>query len=109
MLTRDSAGYAAKGSWFEVKTTEESDNAKGYNDVIKSYNIYKDPITDNGTKKSLKGKCAVFKDDKGEYFVQTECTDEIECSGELKIIYENGKFYNQTSLTEIRERLQATL
>lgn len=33
-------------------------------------------------------------------------TDEEENSGELQVIYENGKFYNQTTLTEIRDRLK---
>jgi nicotinamide phosphoribosyltransferase len=96
MLTRDSAGYAAKGAWFETLI----DNLRV------GYNIYKDPITDDGTKKSLKGFCAVFDESgDGDYFVQTECTPEMEDSGELIIIYEDGKFYNQTTLTQIRERI----
>lgn len=90
--TRDTFGFAAKGAWFQTET--------------ESYNIYKDPATDNGTKKSLKGLCAVFQDDNGEYFVETECSDKVEASGELQIIYEDGKFYNQTTLTEIRGKIQ---
>lgn len=96
MLTRDSAGYAAKGAWFETLI----DNLRV------GYNIYKDPITDDGTKKSLKGFCAVFDESgDGDYFVQTECTPEMEDSGELIKIYEDGKFYNQTTLDEIRSKL----
>ena len=45
MNTRDTLGFAAKGAWFEV---EENGTKVGYD-------IYKDPITDDGTKKSLKG------------------------------------------------------
>jgi nicotinamide phosphoribosyltransferase len=90
--TRDTYGFAAKGAWFE---TEEG-----------TFNIYKDPATDDGTKKSLKGLCAVFQDDNGEYFVETECTDEVEQTGVLQTIYEDGKFYNQTTLTEIRGKIQ---
>lgn len=89
--TRDTLGFAAKGAWFE---------AEG-----KGYNIYKDPITDDGTKKSLKGKIAVFNDGTN-YFVQEECTDELESSGKLQTIYEDGIFYNQTTLEEIRNRLK---
>jgi nicotinamide phosphoribosyltransferase len=89
--TRDTYGFAAKGAWFE--TTEGT------------FNIYKDPVTDDGTKKSLKGLCAVFQDDNGEYFVETECTHEVESTGELQTIYEDGKFYNQTTLTEIRGKI----
>lgn len=90
--TRDTYGFAAKGAWFE---TEEG-----------QFNIYKDPATDDGTKKSLKGLCAVFRDGNNEYFVETECSDEDEASGELQIIYEDGKFYNQTTLSEIRGKIQ---
>lgn len=94
-LTRDSMGFAAKGAWFESNGV--------------AHNIFKDPITDDGTKKSLKGKCAVFLDENGEYFVQTECTDDLENSGELQVIYENGKFYNQTTLIEIKQRLNEAI
>jgi len=94
--TRDTLGFAAKGAWFE-------DDGKGYN-------IFKDPITDDGTKKSLKGMCSVHAlIDHGntflKYYVETERTKEQESKGLLQIIYENGEFSNQTTLTEIRERI----
>ena len=88
--TRDTFGYAAKGAWFE-------NNGKGID-------IYKEPITDDGTKKSLKGKCAVIETN-GVYVVQTQCTDEQENSGLLQTIYENGNFHNQTTLTAIRAKV----
>jgi nicotinamide phosphoribosyltransferase len=114
MLTRDSAGYAAKGAWFETKEffrTVKNDEGQVIDTEfhIKQFNIYKDPITDDGTKKSLKGFCAVFLDENNEAFVQTECSEELEDSGELKTIYEDGKFYNQTTLEEIRERINKTI
>jgi nicotinamide phosphoribosyltransferase len=90
--TRDTYGYAAKGAWFQSEGID--------------YNIYKDPATDNGTKKSLKGLVAVHKDENNEYFVKTECTPEEESDGELQLIYENGKFYNQITLSEIREKIK---
>jgi nicotinamide phosphoribosyltransferase len=90
--TRDTFGFAAKGAWFQAEGVD--------------YNIYKDPATDNGTKKSLKGLVAVFKDENSEYFVETECTPEQEASGELQLIYEDGKFYNQVTLDEIRQRIK---
>jgi nicotinamide phosphoribosyltransferase len=99
MLTRDSAGYAAKGAWFEI--LEDG--------VRTGYDIYKDPATDDGTKKSLKGFCQVNQivgaHGKSEIFVKTQCTEEEENDGMLHVIYEDGKFFNQTTLTEIRERL----
>lgn len=106
--TRDTLGFAAKGAWFEVaepcmeeRCLFHTCNSK----CKKSYNIYKDPVTDDGTKKSLKGLCAVSQDKNGEYVVQTECTPEEENQGLLQVIYEDGRFYNTTTLEEIRKRL----
>jgi nicotinamide phosphoribosyltransferase len=111
-ITRDSAGYAAKGSWFEVE--EKTGVSVGYSGdeqvTIKSYDIYKDPITDDGTKKSLKGLLQVAwvtDDDTGEEVIEVfqGCDWESESKGILQTIYEDGQFYNPTTLTEIRERL----
>lgn len=58
----------------------------------------------------MKGFCAVFDESgDGDYFVQTECTPEMEDSGELITIYEDGKFYNQTTLDEIRVKLSKVI
>lgn len=108
--TRDTLGFAAKGAWFEI---EENDiDTSGMNEikVKKQYDIYKDPITDDGTKKSLKGLLRVdYVNDYGqknpEIKVFTEQTPLQESTGLLQVIYEDGKFYNQTSLTEIRKKL----
>jgi len=85
--TRDTFGFAAKGSWFE-------ENGIGHD-------IYKDPISDDGTKKSLKGLICVTED----HEVLTQCTTEKEREGILQVIYEDGTFYNESSLTEIRSRI----
>jgi nicotinamide phosphoribosyltransferase len=118
MLTRDSAGYAAKGAWFSTKEFNGVDPDGQTDYITTEYNIYKDPITDNGTKKSLKGFCQVFNnrpdalpyeikyDGKDQLEVNTECTKEQEDSGLLFTIYEDGKFHNQVTLTEVRERLK---
>lgn len=104
-VTRDTLGFAAKGAWFEV--AEDIGEAVGGHDFIvkKSYSIYKDPITDDGTKKSLKGLQAVFQDKDGEYYVKSECTFEEEDQGILQTIYEDGKFPNLITLTQIRKKL----
>jgi nicotinamide phosphoribosyltransferase len=110
--TRDTLGFAAKGAWFEVEEGVESPDAGflgGFLSNKVGYNIYKDPITDDGTKKSLKGLCKVIKvdhDGLNEYVVATECTFEQEAQGELQLIYEDGKFYNQATLEEVRNRLK---
>ena len=88
--TRDTFGYAAKGAWFQENGND--------------HNIYKEPVTDDGTKKSLKGKCAVIEEN-GVYTVKTQCSVEEENMGLLQTIYENGNFYNQTTLTAIRAKV----
>jgi nicotinamide phosphoribosyltransferase len=88
--TRDTVGFAAKGAWFEA-------NGIGYD-------IFKDPVTDDGTKKSLKGKVQVVMEG-DEYHVNTQCDWEQEGQGFLQTIYEDGQFPNQTTLTEIRSRI----
>ena len=97
--------FAAKGAWFEVE--EEfwaSPESLEPGIRTKSYNIYKDPVTDDGVKRSLKGLLQVKLID-NEYVVNQECSWEQEENSELRIIYEDGKFYNETSLTEIRKKL----
>ena len=100
MNTRDTLGFAAKGAWFEVETHVADEVWEKI-----GYDIYKDPVTDDGTKKSLKGMVAVFEDENGEHYVKTQCTQEEEETGILQVIYENGKLYNLVSLSEIRSKV----
>lgn len=73
--------------------------------------IQKDPITDDGTKKSAKGLTVVLKDDNGEYYLKDRATiDEVMSDeNQLKVIFRDGVFFNQTTLTEIRERINGIL
>ena len=109
--TRDTLGFAAKGAWFEVKDTGKCNCGHTIEcDCVKEYNIYKDPVTDDGVKRSLKGLLRVdYVNDYGqknpEIKVFTEQTSLQESTGLLQLIYEDGKFYNETSLTEIRKKL----
>jgi nicotinamide phosphoribosyltransferase len=113
MNTRDTFGFAAKGSWFEVEelsdriTTNEDGSYEQQFEKV-GYDIYKDPITDDGTKKSLKGLMCVTHEN-GEYVVHTQCTPEQESTGLLQTIYENGKLYNQVTLAEIRKRIASII
>lgn len=95
--TRDTLGFAAKGAWFETRE----------NGVARGYDIFKDPITDDGTKKSLKGRVSVHQDEDGEYYVREQCTEQEETEGLLEIIFEDGQHYNPITLTEIRERIKS--
>jgi nicotinamide phosphoribosyltransferase len=86
-LTRDSLGFAMKATYAEI-------NGKGIQ-------IYKAPKTDSG-KKSAKGMLRVDKI-AGEY-VLVDGLDNDE-GGELKVIFEDGKFQNLPTFKEIRDRL----
>jgi nicotinamide phosphoribosyltransferase len=93
--TRDTFGFAMKATYVEV-------NGEGRE-------IFKNPITDDGTKKSAKGLLYVHKNDLGEYVLIDQVTIEKENSddNELKLLYEEGLFYNSIStLGAIRNRLK---
>jgi nicotinamide phosphoribosyltransferase len=117
--TRDTFGFAVKATYGEVRSKScDSDcmhNSDG--DVgccTQAREIFKDPITDDGTKKSKKGLLQVCKNDmyaKGNenLFVVDQCTWEQEKQGELKTVFLNGKLIKQQTLSEIRERLNKQL
>ena len=118
MNTRDTLGFAAKGAWFEVEEIDwiTPEGTPVYKKVC--YDIYKDPVTDDGTKKSLKGLIRVDEitatsEETGKtytkYEVKTQCTPEEEAGGVLQTIYEDGHFHNQATLTEIRNRINSII
>ncbi|MDA8708610.1 nicotinate phosphoribosyltransferase [Hellea sp.] len=89
-MTRDSFGFAMKATWGQV-------NGEGRD-------IFKDPITDSGLKKSAKGLLRVEKE--GEDFVlYDQQTQAEEKQGAFEIVYEDGKLLVDESLAAIRERL----
>jgi nicotinamide phosphoribosyltransferase len=95
--TRDSIGFAVKSTYCEVLEDGSSEPV--------AREIFKDPITDSGIKKSAKGMLAVFKDDKGDFFLNDQCTYEMESSGELVPVFSDGFLLVDQSLSEIRARL----
>ena len=68
------------------------------------YDLFKDPKTDNGTKKSAKGLLRVAQE-AGGYVLYDQQTVEESRTGELQPVFVDGKLIRETSLTEIRERL----
>jgi nicotinamide phosphoribosyltransferase len=91
--TRDTFGFAMKATYVEVEGEGRE--------------IFKNPITDDGTKKSATGLLSVFKSEEDlAYKLYDHCDWETEAKGELQTIYKNGQFENQTTLTAIRSRLK---
>jgi nicotinamide phosphoribosyltransferase len=90
--TRDTFGFAMKATYVEV-------NGEGRE-------IFKDPITDDGTKKSATGLLCVEELADGKVGLYDKVSWSTEDTGLLQTIYKNGDFFNTTSLSEIRERLK---
>lgn len=91
--TRDVFGSAIKATWAEVDSV--------------GYDLQKDPITDNGLKKSAKGRLSVQKDDDGELFLIDQATPEQEAASELKTVWKDGEFVRHQTFTEVQEVLAA--
>ncbi|NER16629.1 nicotinate phosphoribosyltransferase [Spongiivirga citrea] len=89
--TRDTFGFAMKATYVEV-------NGEGRE-------IFKDPVTDDGTKKSAKGLITLFEVD-GIVNFKDQVTPQEEEQGNLKTVFRNGKLLVEDSLTEIRKRIQ---
>ena len=66
--------------------------------------IFKDPITDSGLKKSAKGLLRVEKEG-DDYVLYDQQTPEQEKQGALETVFEDGKLYLDESLEQIRQRL----
>ncbi|HEU5290685.1 MAG TPA: nicotinate phosphoribosyltransferase [Cyclobacteriaceae bacterium] len=90
-VTRDTFGFAMKATYGEVEG--------------KGRDIFKDPKTDDGTKKSAKGLMCVTSNGKG-YTLKDQCSWEEEGLGELKTVFKDGKIVRDYSLAEIRERVK---
>ncbi|MEN4983778.1 nicotinate phosphoribosyltransferase [Acinetobacter modestus] len=89
-LTRDSFGFAVKATWGQV-------NGVGRE-------LFKDPVTDSGVKKSAKGLLRIEQTENGfELFDQQSF--EQEKMGALQTVFENGQLLRECSLDQIRERL----
>ncbi len=68
--------------------------------------IYKDPITDDGTKKSAKGLLKIERNG-DSYQLIDEVTWNEEEKGELIEVFRDGKLLIDQSLAEIRARVRA--
>lgn len=95
-VTRDTFGFAMKATYGEI-------NGEGRA-------IFKDPKTDDGTKKSAKGLIAVHKNKAtGKLEYKDECTWQEEAEGELKTVFKDGKLLVDDSLQTIRDRIKNSL
>lgn len=89
--TRDTFGFAMKATYGEVDGEGRS--------------IYKDPVTDDGTKKSAKGLIKIIQKD-GQYALIDEVTWDEEREGELREVFRDGKLLKDLKLQDIRDRIR---
>jgi nicotinamide phosphoribosyltransferase len=89
--TRDTFGFAMKATYGEV-------NGQGRE-------IFKDPITDDGTKKSAKGLMRINLEN-GIFTLKDQAIWDEEKGGELKEVFRDGKLLINQSLTDIRIRIK---
>lgn len=89
-VTRDSFGQAVKATYGEVNGEARE--------------LFKDPITDSGTKKSAKGLLRVELED-GDYKLYDQQSDEQERRGELRIVFADGVCFTPNTVETMRARL----
>lgn len=92
--TRDTFGFALKTTYAVVNGEERQ--------------LFKDPITDNGVKKSQRGKVAVLKDCEGN-ITYIDCLNEQQYNNTrnnmLIPVFQDGMSYGCHTLEELRERV----
>ena len=91
-VTRDTFGFAMKATYVEV-------NGEGKA-------IFKDPVTDSGTKKSAKGLLAVLRTKDGDFELVDELTkqqlENIHDVNWLQTVYDNGSFVQSISWQDVK-------
>jgi nicotinamide phosphoribosyltransferase len=94
MVTRDTFGSAVKATYVEV-------NGEGRD-------IFKDPKTDDGTKKSATGKLAVGHMANGTLYLIEKATDDQIKNSVIQPVWEDGKFLKEYSFAEVRANVKRT-
>jgi nicotinamide phosphoribosyltransferase len=93
--TRDTHGFAVKATWARVKGEERF--------------LFKDPITDNGTKKSARGRLVVVEEKGALKLIDGLRLEEQAAHTQnlLQPVWRDGRFLRKTTLAEIRARIRS--
>lgn len=94
-VTRDTDGWAMKATAAIVD-----------DELVE---IYKDPKTDSGLKKSARGFLAVYKDENGKYYQKDQVPFGEVLTCELEEVFRDGKLYRDHTFSEIRARAAKTI
>lgn len=75
--------------------------------VTQGFEIFKDPKTDSGLKKSAKGLLKVIQGENGLELVDQISWEELRQDDNLlTVVFKDGKFLKETTMAEIRERVK---
>lgn len=92
IITRDTHGFAVKSTYGEVLVDGER----------KGIEIFKDPKTDDGLKKSAKGLIAVYQDADGNFYMKDQATWEQVKNCAFVQVFANGVLTSDQTLSNIR-------
>jgi nicotinamide phosphoribosyltransferase len=105
-VSRDSLGWAIKATYAEIAEPRK-EHEHFATQVFQCREIFKDPITDDGTKKSARGLLRVDRGEDGELVLRQQVTKEEEEGGELEVVFLDGELKRVQSLEEIRQLLRS--
>lgn len=99
--TRDTFGFAMKATYGEVRMKHPD----GFRHCINvGREIFKEPITDSGEKKSAKGLLQVYENG-GDIALKQQCIWEEEAGGLLQTVFKDGKLVKDYILSDIKKKL----
>lgn len=111
--TRDTFGFAMKATYGEVEVPSHGSNEQPGPVEIEAREIFKNPVTDSGIKKSAKGLLMVAHTSVASggstYTLIDQATPEMEAKGALETVFLDGKLVKKHKLSEIRDRLNKQL
>lgn len=90
--SRDTFMMAVKATWVQVEGVGRD--------------IFKDPATDNGDKKSATGRLAVRRQMNGKPYLIEKATAEQEADQVLELVFENGVFKRHQNFADVRATLK---
>lgn len=95
-ITRDTLGFAIKATYLECNGMK--------------IDLYKDPKTGDGTKKSAKGLLQVMQEfPNGDYFLKDQVSEATEQTGCLELVWADGNFGVETDLVQVRNNVKESL
>lgn len=87
-VTRDTHGMAMKATYVEVNGEPRE--------------IFKDPVTDDGGKRSARGLLRVDADERGKLYLENQVTRDLERTGMLRTVFRDGILIDRTCLGDVR-------